>query len=243
MAKKSYAYKIGAQHIDFRKRVSLVSLTNLILNTAGKNADQNGFGLLKLQAHNYTWVLSRLVVDMNRFPTDSDELNVETWVESVGVAFTNRNFRITDKQGDLMGYAASSWAVIDMGTRRTVLLDTLPGIQRYVVPESTPLGEAGRISNIVGEVRNSFKVKYSNLDINRHANSLHYIQWISDCLSLDYYLNHHIHRFEINFLKELTFGDEGEVFVEERSSDDFYFQIVTKEKGTVCRARLVFKEV
>lgn len=147
-AKKVYSYNIEAQDIDFRRRITLSSLTNYVLITSGRNADENGFGLLELQSENYTWVLSRLVIDMKRMPTESDSITIETWVEKVGTAFTTRNFRIRDTAGVVIGYAATSWAVIDMTTRRSVLLDTIPSMQRYVVPESTPIGEPGRLPNI-----------------------------------------------------------------------------------------------
>jgi hypothetical protein len=41
-------------------------------------------------------------------------------------------------------------------------------------------------------------------------------------------------------MKELTYGDEGEVYVEMKNPGDYYFQIVTREKGIACRARLLF---
>lgn len=242
-AKKKYSYDIEAQDIDFRRRVSLASLTNFILITAGKNADENGFGLLELQSDCFTWVLSRLVIDMKRMPTESDSLTIETWIEHIGTAFTTRNFRILDGGDHLIGYAASSWAVMDMRTRRSVLLETLPAMRHFIVGESTPIGEPGRIPNVSGEVANSFLVKYSDIDVNNHANSLHYVEWLSDCFTPDFYRRHHIRRFEINFLKELTFGDSGEVFRQLKGQADYAFQIETHGKGTVCRARIVFEEV
>lgn len=242
-AKKKYSYDIEAQDIDFRRRVSLVSLTNFILITAGKNADENGFGLLELQSDCFTWVLSRLVIDMKRMPTENDSLTIETWIEHIGTAFTTRNFRIFDGAGLVIGHAASSWAVMDMRTRHSVLLETLPSMRQFILPESTPLGEPGRIPNVSGEVANSFRVKYSDIDVNNHANSLHYIEWLSDCFTPDFYRKHHIRRFEINFLKELTFGDAGEVYCQLNERADYGFRIETHGKGTVCRARIVFEEV
>lgn len=242
-AKKIYSYDIEAQDIDFRRRVSLSSLTNYVLISAGRNADENGFGLLELQSDNYTWVLSRLVIEMQRIPSESDSISIETWVEKVGSAFTTRNFRIRDAEGASIGYASSSWAVIDMATRRSVLLDTIPSMQQFVVPETIPIGEPGRIPNVNGEVANTFEVKYSDIDINSHANSLNYVQWLSDCFSLDFYRTHHIRRFEINFMKEIIFGDKGEVFREINAPGDYAFQIVTRDNGIACRARILFEEV
>lgn len=241
--KKEYHYTIQAQDIDFRHRVSLRALTDKLLVTAGRNADENGFGLLELQTEHYTWVLSRLVVDMDRFPTEQDTLTVETWVEQVGTAFTTRNFRLKDGNGVAIGHATSSWAVIDMATRRSVRLDAIPSMQHFIVRESVPVGEPLRIANVEGEVSNSFIVKYSEIDVNGHANSLNYVQWLSDCFSLDFYRNHYIKRFEINFLKEITFGDKGDVHRRMVAPNDYLFQIETEAKGAACRARIVFKEV
>lgn len=243
MTKRTFTYLVEAQNIDFRRKVSLSSLVDLLLVTAGKNADENGFGVLKLQSQCYTWVLSRLTFQMNRIPIDGDVISIETWVEDVGMAFTTRNFRMLDAEGTVLGWASSSWAIIDMKTRRPVPLNTLPDLQRFIVREPTPVGVPVRILPIRGEIANTFRVKYSDIDINTHANSLHYVQWISDCFSLDFYRNHSIKLFEINYLKELTFGDEGEVYCEQTGENDYYFQLVTKDKGVCCRARIVFAEV
>lgn len=241
--KKKYNWVIEAQDIDFRRRVSLQSLTNIVLMTAGRNADENGFGLLELQTGHYTWVLSRLVIDMERFPTEQDSFTIETWVERVGIAFTTRNFRMMDGAGTVIGYAKSLWAVIDMHTRRSVPLDSIPSMQQFIVNESVPVDEPRRIARVEGEVANNFTVKYSEIDVNGHTNSLNYVQWLSDCFSLDFYRKHYIRRFEINFLKEITYGDSGEVRRQMVAPDDYLFQIETEEKGPACRARIVFQPV
>ena len=45
--KRAYNYQINTQHIDFQKNVTLSSLFHLIMKTAGTDADNNGFGVLK----------------------------------------------------------------------------------------------------------------------------------------------------------------------------------------------------
>ncbi|RNC64574.1 acyl-[acyl-carrier-protein] thioesterase [Proteiniphilum sp. X52] len=241
-AKKKYSYDIGTHDIDFRRRVSLRSLTNMVLMTASRNAEENGFGLLELQTEHYTWVLSRLVIDMARFPAEQDSFAIETWIEHVGTTFTTRNFRMRDGAGTVIGHAKSSWAVINMRTRRSVRLDTIPGIQQFIVNESIPLDEPARIANVEGEAANSFIVKYSEIDVNGHANSLNYVQWLSDCFSLDFYRKHYIRRFEINFLKEITYGDRGAVLRQMIAPEDYLFQVETTEKGIACRARILFEK-
>ena len=241
--RNKYTYQISTQHIDFQKNVTLSSLFHLIMKTAGLDADNHGFGVLKLQTEDYSWVLSRFVLDIERFPQEDEQISIETWIEDVQTMFTTRNFRITNGGGQLIGYASSSWAVIDMKTRRSVLLDTLPSMHDYILPESTPIGSPTRIPNVKGEVANDFKVKYSHIDVNGHASSPYYIQWVADCFPLDFYIKHKLKRFEINFMREITFGDEGEVFSEMKSDNDYYFQISTADKGVSCRARMLFLDV
>lgn len=238
-AKKKYIYDIEPQDIDFRRKVSLKSLTNFILITAGKNADENGFGIMDLQKNDLTWVLSRLVIEMGRIPSEDDTIAIETWVEKIGTAFTTRNFRISDADGIVIGHAASTWAVMDMNTRRSIPLDSIPSMKEFIVNESTPIGDPEHLPGVEGEIVNSFTVRYSKIDVNNHANSLYYVQWISDCFSLDFYRTHKIRRFEINFLKELTIEDKGKVHREEVVPGDFHFEIITRDKGIACRARIL----
>lgn len=238
--KRKYNYQISTQHIDFQKNVTLSSLFHLIMKTAGKDADDNGFGLLKLQTEDYTWVLSRFVLDLERFPQEEEHITIETWVEDVQTLFTTRNFKITNGGDKLIGYASSSWAIIDVNTRRSVMLDTMPSLNGFITPESTPLGAPTRIPNVNGEPANDFQVKYSHIDVNGHASSPYYIQWLADCFPLEFYRDHKLKRFEINFMKEITFGDKGSVSREMKDDNDYYFQISTDGVGLACRARMLF---
>jgi acyl-ACP thioesterase len=239
-SKKTYHHRINAQNIDFRKKISLVSLVNLVLGAAGNNADENGFGVLDLMSKNHSWVLSRLVIDMNKIPVENEDIAIETWLQKSSQAFSLRNFRFLGDGDKILGYGASTWAIINLETRRPILLGGIETLNKNFYNESTPIGEPQRLPDVDGEVLNTFRVKYSDIDVNKHANSLHYVRWISDCFSLDFYVNHTIRRFEINYIKELTFGDDGEVYVEMKNPGDYYFKIVTREKGVACKARLLF---
>jgi acyl-ACP thioesterase len=239
-SKKTYHHRINAQNIDFRKKISLVSLVNLVLGAAGNNADENGFGVLDLMSKNHSWVLSRLVLDMNHIPVENEDIAIETWLQKLSQSFSLRNFRFFNAQNQVMGYGASTWAIINLDTRRPISLDAIETLKGNIYDEMTPIGEPQRLPDVDGGVLNTFRVKYSDIDVNNHANSLHYVRWISDCFSIDFYANRTIRRFEINYMKELTYGDEGEVYVEMKNHGDYYFQIVTREKGIACRARLLF---
>ncbi|MDO5045026.1 MAG: thioesterase, partial [Coriobacteriia bacterium] len=145
--------------------------------------------------------------------------------------------------GENIGYASSLWAIMDMNSRHGMPLTVIPSLKEHVVDRPNPIGAPKSLPKVDGESALSFTVRYSKIDVNNHANSLYYIQWISDCFSLDFYRSHKVRRFEINYLKELTIDDKGRVYREEVAPGDYFFEIVTRDRGVACKARILFDEL
>ena len=61
----AFDYKIEPEHIDFQKNISPIVLTDMIVNAAGKDADQHGFGLMDLHKKNCSWVVSRFAMEVD----------------------------------------------------------------------------------------------------------------------------------------------------------------------------------
>lgn len=237
----AFNYRIDPEHIDFQKNISPIVLTDMILNAAGKDADEHGFGLMDLHKRNCSWVVSRFAMELDTIPTVGDNLSIETWVKEVGNVFTTRNFRISNGAANAIGYAVLSWAILDLDSRRSVPLDTVPELSGFIVDEEIPLRSPDRVPDIEGKVANSFEVKYSDVDLNVHTNVLKYLQCVCDVFSLDFYSERTLKRVEINFLRELKYGDKGEVYYEEVADNDFLFKLVTNEGVVVSRSRMVFE--
>ena len=106
--KKTYSFSVRPQDVDFQYRITPAALTDMLLTTAGMNADENGFGIRDLNNDDCSWVLLRMAVEIRRFPEQYEKIAVETWVEEVGRASTMRNFRITDAAGKLIAKAVSN---------------------------------------------------------------------------------------------------------------------------------------
>jgi len=239
LKKKSYSFQIQPQYVDFQFRVTMAALGDILLTTAGFNADDNGFGLRRLHEMQCAWVLSRMSIEMTRFPEQYETIHVETWVEEVGRANTIRNFSIRDEKDEIIGNACSVWVLFDMITRRAKDLQTLEGIHDFANGEAGLIEKPIRLGAVEGEEYDGFKVKYSDIDINGHVNSIRYIQWISDCFSLDCYRKCQVKRFEINYINEMMFDDFVDIVGHELEPGDFRFEIRNETKIS-CRARMVF---
>ena len=238
--KRSYPFTIRLQDVDFQHQAPMAIIGDALLSTAIHNADDNGFGLSRLNEMKATWTLIRLAVEMEKFPRQYDEITVETWVEKVEQIMTTRNFLIRNQVGEILGKASSHWVMIDLETRRIKDLTAVEGIRQYA--DDTPVLEEkpAKLPHIEGVLMDSFKVKYSAIDVNGHVNSLRYIEWICNCFSLETHREKSIKRFDINYLHEMLFDETVNVYADEVQPDDFYFEI-RKDDKVACRARVVFK--
>lgn len=242
--KKIGSYKFIAEpfHVDFNGRLTMGVLGNHLLNCAGFHASERGFGIATLNEDNYTWVLSRLAIDLEEMPYQYEEFTVQTWVENVYRLFTDRNFAIIDKDGKKIGYARSVWAMINLNTRKPADLLTLHGgsIVDYVCDEPCPIEKPSRIKVATDQPCAKLTAKYSDIDINGHVNSIRYIEHILDLFPIDLYKSKRIQRFEMAYVAESYYGDELSFFEEEVSENECHVEIKKNGSEVVCRAKVKF---
>jgi len=239
----TYRFVAEPFHVDFKGNLTLSVLGNHFLNCAGYHAKERGFGITTLNENHYTWVLSRLAVELDRFPQQYEEFSIQTWVEDVYKLFTNRNFKILDKDGKPMGYARSIWAMISQETRKPADLLTLHGgtIVNYIIENPCPIDKPGRInvSKNLDPVRN-YVVKYSDIDINGHVNSIKYIEHVLDLFSIDQFKEKRVKRFEVAYVAESYYGDTLFFYQEQKKENEYEIEIMKNGKEIVCRSKVIF---
>lgn len=239
LIRKKYPFQIQPSTVDFRLKITLSAMTDILLTTAGMNADDNGFGTRKLKQHNTSWVLLRFAMEMKRFPEQYEHITVETWIEEINRLNTTRNFCIRDNEDNIIGYAVSIWVMIDRDSRKPRDLMTLDDFAEFACGDTVPIEKPRKLKSVEGEMFDSFRAKYTHIDFNRHVNTMRYIEWIVNYFDLEYYKQKNIQRFEINFIHELVFGDEVCIFATETEKDDYSFEIRCKEQVS-CKAKIVF---
>lgn len=228
MIDRIYNYEIASKHIDFTQRASLPAMVDLLLTTAGADATSLGFGLGKLNKDNCSWVLTRLVVELYRSPKVGESIDIRTWVSDTSRALSNRNFIITDQNGDTIGEALSQWCMIDLERRSLVSLKGL-GIESQGSPLAIDRSRKIDISS-TNEVSTHI-AKYSDIDINRHVNTLRYIDMILDELPLSLIERESPLRFDIAFLSESLYGQKLSICYEQ--SEDCSIFAINREDDTI----------
>ena len=244
-----YEFLAEPFHCDFSKRLFMGHLGNHLLNAADFHSQHRGFGMTYLNTIRKTWVLSRLAIEMDEMPPAYARFNVETWVESAMRFFTNRNFAVTDVEtGRVYGYGRSVWAMIDIDSRQpTNLLEIGDGkLLEYVERDKPcPIAKSSRVSMTAeAPLAASFVVRYSDIDINGHLNSVKYIEHVLDLFDTGWYASHRLRRLEIAYVAEAHSGDTVRSYREQAADELTYHVRVTKvtDDGEVevCRSLLRF---
>ena len=53
-----------------------------------------------MQSNNTTWVLSRMAIEMDRYPDEYEHYQIETWVSDINRLMTTRDFILHDRAGN-----------------------------------------------------------------------------------------------------------------------------------------------
>lgn len=236
-----YDFTAEPFHVDFTGRLTMSVLGNHLLNCAGFHAADRGFGIASLNENHYTWVLSRLAIELKEMPCQYEPFSIRTWVENVYRLFTDRNFEIIDKDGKTIGYARSIWAMIDLGTRKPVDLLTLHGgsIANYICEKECPIEKPGRIKVSERDDVFQYQARYSDIDINGHVNSVKYIEHILDLFPMEIFREKRVKRFEMAYVAESYYGDTLSFYKEAVNEDEYHIKISKNSGEEVCRSKIL----
>lgn len=236
-------YKFVAEpfHVDFMGKLTMGVLGNHLLNCAGFHAAERGFGIAEINENQYTWVLSRLAIELEDLPRQYEDFSVQTWVENVYRLFTDRNFELKNKDGKTIGYARSVWAMISMQTRKPADLLTLHGgnISEYICDKECPISKPGRIKVTQEVPAVEYQTKYSDIDINGHVNSIKYIEHILDLFPMETFKDKQIKRFEMAYVAESYYGDTLLFYKEEKEDGSIDIEVRKAPNEVVVRSKVV----
>lgn len=176
-------FEVRAYEVDVYNRVSPVSIANYLQEATGQHADRLGVGVTHLLEHNLTWVLTRIKIEMQQYPARYEVVRVLTYPTGYDKYFVYRNFVLYNAQGEQIGQASSTWAVMDTQARKMV------GVPNLITNLPTPNDEAfvarakGKIAKVGDPLsKANFKVRWYDLDTNQHSNNAYYLQWAIESL-------------------------------------------------------------
>ncbi len=192
---------------DLKGNVKLFTIVDYIQQVAEGHAQILGVDFKSMMDHGLFWVVSRIEINMERYPKVGEDITIETYLGGREKAFMKRRFKIEDKDGQVIGRALIYYLILDTKTR-------FP--QK---PSVCPVDIDINVGNVIDNKLNKIKMPgeaietikrelyYNDIDINNHVNNARYISFIEDFFSLDWHREKNISYMQLNFIKEVKFDD------------------------------------
>ncbi len=237
-------FDISTSHVFQDGKLTLPSLLNFLQEAAGQHADKLKFGVHDLNMSNDTWVLSRMRVEVERWPELGENIQVETWPKGFDRLFAVRDFRVYDSKGEVLVRASSYWLVVDRISKRPKMMTNIS--KELINPEISAIDQkldkipvAKNIDFIFSKITGS-----SEIDVNGHVNNVHYSEWIFNTLPAEILKERSLICYEINYMAEVFVDERVEVELGwEQISENLMLGSVKRGDKEVCRAKLLFESL
>ncbi len=205
-----HSYLLTAGESDASGLMPLTLVTERVIEVATEHANALSIGYADLSKKNIGWVLSRLAIEMKRYPHINEHYSLSSWIESYNKHFSERNFVMTsDDTGEILGYMRSVWAAIDMESRTVADLSDFEKDGFPLSDRECPIARISRQPKLPDEAtEEKYTFKYCDLDFNRHVNTVRYLALILNHWSLGHFDRNMVERLDLCFHHECFFGEE-----------------------------------
>lgn len=185
------SYEVGAD-----KTASIETLMNHLQETALNHVwlsglAGDGFGAtLEMSRRNLMWVVARMQIQAESYPSWGDVVEIDTWVGASGKNGMRRDWLVRDiKTNEVLTRATSTWVMMNRKTRK---LSKIPDavrdeIEPYFTDRQVIVAEDTRKLHKLDDdtaqyICSNLTPRWSDLDVNQHVNNVKYIGWILESL-------------------------------------------------------------
>ena len=204
---KEYEIKYYEQNVKGSLKES--ALLNFMQDIATLSAESLGFGSSFVFSNNYAWVVLKYHIELYDEIKNTNTLIIKTEPRGTSRLYAYRDFEFFVNNVQPVGKAVSTWALIDMNTRKLlpaqqILADYMPHYEK----RDSELDYNKILLPEKEDYQKEFEVRFDDIDINNHANNCNYIIWALESLDNDFRIKYRPAVIDIKYRKETTCGSK-----------------------------------
>lgn len=212
MGKKfTETHQVVYYECDTTGQMRLPMMINCVIKSSEEQSDALGRDKSFISKYGLTWVITHYDIQVSRFPKNGEQIAITTEADSYNKYFCYRNFWIHDNEGKECAKIESVFALMGIDNRK---LASVP--EEIIAPfESEKITKIKRSPKIIAPSGNqslNYRVRFADIDGNRHVNNSRYFEWMLDVLGYDFLTSHNLQQVSIKFDKEVEYGNEIESY-------------------------------
>ncbi|PJI08494.1 acyl-ACP thioesterase [Clostridium sp. CT7] len=226
-------YDIHIYEVDSHGKATIASIMSYLEDLATYQTEKLGMSLKYFRDNKIAWVVYKWEVHMDKYPEYGDRIEVSTLPYSIRKFYAYRKYEIFNK-GERIGYANSLWFLIDTEKRKPCRI-TNNIYKMYNLTEEDneqiPFDRLRKLKQV--DYKNSFKVRYSDIDTNKHVNNVKYVSWVLENVPMEIISEHEISDLKVMYQKETAYGETIEVMtnMEEKEGKYIFNHSINNSEG------------
>ena len=208
IVKYSNQYNIRSYECDRNNNLRILTLMNIFQDMADNDAARLGFGLKFCIENGMTWVGTNYALEIDRLPKMHENIVIETWPSAKNKLSAYRDFEVFGEDGKSIMRASSQWVLIDLKRKRPLSVEENMPLHQPLKTRAldTDFPKLAEVTD--GDNQFKFRVRFDDIDLNKHINNAVYILWATEAVAPDFRLAHNPKRIDINFRKEGYMGEK-----------------------------------
>lgn len=217
-------FRTSAYDVDSNNRLRINRIFDYFQDAASNDAERLGFGYGEFVPKGLLWVLSWIKIEFLSYPKFMDEVKIQTWAKRQVKLYSMRDFFLFNIGKEIICKGTSAWLLLDSKSLRPKILTRLyPDLKLLENNEALTDIPQKIIPPKEMEKIYSKKIRYSDIDLNKHTNNAKYIEFMFDCFDHEFHLEHTVKTLTVSFNAETKIGDEVEIYRGELNSNSSHY--------------------
>lgn len=237
------SFRVHSFQMDPKGKAQLITICNYLQEAASLHAHHAGFGFEDMVNKNQVWVLTRLKVRIDNYPVWNDEVKLVTWSRGNEGIFYLRDYKLLDQEEKPIVMATSSWAALNIKSRRPEMVDHLEDALYSLKEEIALEPRLEKLPELQNEeLIKKYRVQFTDIDLVYHVNNVKYIEMAMNAFPIEMHNTKSVTMLEVNYLGEANFGDEVEIWRQELNNTEYLISIRRGNNGReVCKLKFTWK--
>lgn len=214
-------YQVHFYEADYNLDCTMTSIINILGDVGTEQSEKLGVGINYLVDKNMAWVFYQYDVKIIRYPKYGEKLKAVTVAKGFKKFYAIREYSIYDEDGNKVVEAQAIFFLINIEKRKTM---RIPEDQYKAYGLESDIKEPFKIERLEkleeSTYEKEFKIRYSDIDFNRHVNNAKYVEWAIESLPIEVVRDFKLENIKVTFEKECTYGEEIRALSSVRKEED-----------------------
>ena len=219
-------YRIGVEDIGVGNLATTKTIMTIREDIGSLHSASVGYGVKEIPVNKAAWAVLDWKIQVIRRPDYDEEIKAVTWSRKADKLFAYRDFRLYDKNDEIVAIGTSRWIYMDLEKRRPMRI--MPEfVEKYQSEDESVFDEEiNKISLEDVDLESplstfEYRLKRRDMDYNGHMHNISYIDIANEILPEKDYYSRHFDYVRVEYKKEIL------------KDTDVHVKLYQKETGFV----------